>query len=391
MPNVASRLRLTKGLVDKLLRAPKDGILRDAEIPGFAARRQGCAVTFIVDKRTNGRLKRVTIGPYGPLTVTQARERAREIIGQIIRGEDPTRERHAMTFGDLCGAYLERHATPRKQSVRDDKSMLANQLKGWANRRLTSIRREDVDELHREVGREHPYRANRLLAMLRKMFSLAKIWGFVDGDNPATGIERFKEHKRDRFLSPQEMPRFFVALRDEPNVFVRAAILTTLLLGLRRGEALSLRWSDLDLDEGLVRIAKTKADRPHLLPLPQPVIDLLRGLPRLHDNEHVFPGRHGKGHLVNVGKNWRRIRAQAGLEDVRIHDLRRTLGSWLVGRGASLPLIGRVLNHTQASTTQVYARLDVDGVRRALEENAHTMLKLEHGAPLIQSTEEGHA
>jgi integrase len=227
--------------------------------------------------------------------------------------------------------------------------------------------------------------------MLRKMFALGKIWGFLDGENPATGIERFKEHKRDRFLSPNEMPRFFVALRDEPNVYVRAALLTTLLLGLRRGEALTLRWNDVDLDQGLVRIPKTKADRPHLLPLPQPVVELFRGLPRLHGNEYVFPGRHGNGHLVNVGKNWRRIRAQADLQDVRIHDLRRTLGSWLVGRGASLPLIGKVLNHSQASSTAVYARLDLGPVRRALQENAETMLKLEHAAPLTQSTEEGHA
>ena len=137
-----------------------------------------------------------------------------------------------------------------------------------------------------------------------------------------------------------------------------------------------MQWSDLDLHQALWRIPDTKAGRPHTLPLPKPVIDELMKLPRLEGNPHVFCGRWGKSHLINVSKPWRRIRKEAGLQDVRIHDLRRTLGSWLVAAGASLPLIGKALNHSQASTTQVYARLQLDAVRTALDANATKMLSV---------------
>ena len=136
-----------------------------------------------------------------------------------------------------------------------------------------------------------------------------------------------------------------------------------------------MQWTDLDLRQGLWKIPDTKAGRPHYIPLPQPVIDELMKLPRLEDNPYVFCGRWGRGHLVNVAKPWRRIRKEAKLNDVRLHDLRRTLGSWLVAAGASLPLIGKALNHSRPETTQIYARLQLDPVRAALEANATRMLE----------------
>jgi integrase len=212
------------------------------------------------------------------------------------------------------------------------------------------------------------------VALVRKMFNLARLWGIYNGDNPATGIELFPEEKRDRFIQPRELPKLFEALNAEPNPYVKTALLVALLTGARRGEVLAMRWVDVDLQQAIWRIPDTKARRPHWVPLPQPVVTLLQALLQVQDNPYVFPGRDAHGHLTNISKAWTRIRTHAGLADVRIHDLRRTLGSWLAASGASLPLIGKALNHSQVSTTAIYARLSLDPVRTALESNAQRML-----------------
>jgi integrase len=175
-------------------------------------------------------------------------------------------------------------------------------------------------------------------------------------------------------VQPDELPRLFAALREERNIYIQAALLVALLTGARRSEVLNMQWTQIDFDQAVWRIPQTKAGRPHLLPLPKPVMELLRSLPRQDESLYVFCG-HRKGRpLVNVSKPWKRIRTRAGLQDVRVHDLRRTLGSWLAVSGASLPLIGKVLNHTNPSTTAIYSRLHLDAVRAALEMNAEKML-----------------
>jgi integrase len=251
VPKLTSRVRLTKRGIDEAIRTATDGdqMFRDSEVPGLVLRIQRKTSTFLVEKRVNGHLKKMSIGPYGPVTLDQARMRGRDLIGRLLRGEDPAAARRPATVGDLATAYVERHALPRKRSARDDVSMIRNYLSRWANRRLTTVTRKDIVELHHELGRTHPYRANRLLALLHKMFALAKVWGYTTGDNPAHGIERFREHKRDRYLSPQELPRFFQALKEEPSPFIKAAFLVTLLLGVRRNEALTMQWADIDLKQ----------------------------------------------------------------------------------------------------------------------------------------------
>ena len=204
---------------------------------------------------------------------------------------------------------------------------------------------------------------------------VASVGGY-SGENPAVGIEPFPAEKRDRFVQPHELPQLFEALREEPSPYMKTAFLVALLTGARRGEVLAMRWEDLDLAQALWRIPQTKANHPHYLPLPQSVVAMLQALPRLHESPYVFPGRDGHHHLVNIAKAWMRVRARAGLTDVRLHDLQRTLGSWLVAHGASLPLIGKALDHSQVATTAIYARLQLDPVRVALESNAQRMLSV---------------
>ena len=175
------------------------------------------------------------------------------------------------------------------------------------------------------------------------------------------------------------MPVFFTALSEEKDIYLKAAILTMLLTGARKSEVLSMRWEDIDMALGTWRIPKTKADRPHYIPLPRQIKALLTSLPRMKDNPYVFVGAKSGGHIVDIKKAWGRIRERAKISDIRVHDLRRTLGSWMAAGGDSLLLIGRTLNHSQLKTTEIYARLQLDPIRAALQANAEKMLTIAVG------------
>lgn len=371
--------KLTKRIIDSATHPPSGQVfLRDDELRGFAVRITPGSKSFIVERAIHGRVRRMTIGRYGVKTVEQARDEARIKIGEIAAGKDPVEElrqrRKSITFGDLERLYLERHAV-HKKSANNDVSLLNNWLSDWRSRRLNIITRAEVTAKHAQIGGAgHKTTANRMVALVRTMFNLASDWGHYSGLNPASRVKFFKEIKRDRFVKPDELPRLWRALQNEPNPYVRGAFFIALLTGARRSEVLGMKWDDLDLKQGLWRIPDTKAGRPHTLPLPRVVVDELLKLPRLDANPYVFCGRWGRKNLNNVSKPWFRIRKEAGLDDVRLHDLRRTLGSWLVAAGASLPLIGKALNHSQPATTAIYARLELDPVREALEANAERML-----------------
>jgi integrase len=370
--------RLTKQVIDETpFPAAGQVFVRDTELSGFALRVTQGRKSFILEKRIRGRMRRLTLGPFGPLTVDQARKLAAMHVGAIAQGDDPAQVRqdrlHEPTFGDLTAQYLERHA-PRKRSGRDDRAMLHTHLVVFRTRKLADINRNDVARLHAQVGETAPYRANRIVALLRKMFNLARDWGLYAGDNPATRIQFFREESRDRFVQPEELPRLFQAIAEEADPSVRAVLLTALLTGARRTEVLTMRWEDVSLTRAEWRIPHTKAGRPHLLPVPHALVVLLRSLPRVEGNPYVFVGQHGVGHLHDMKRAWARIRVTAGIHDVRFHDLRRTVGSWLAGSGESLQLIGKVLNHRDVSTTAIYARLNLDPVRQALERHALKIL-----------------
>lgn len=385
-------MKLTKKLIDAT-RPPASGqaFLRDDSLRGFAVRITNGSKSFILEKEIHGKVRRFTLGRCGVLTLEQARKLAQEQLVEIARGNDPVAQRHARrtapTWADLEAMYITRHA-PRKKSAIDDVGLLNHHLAQWRPRTLASITREDVVRLHAEMGAlpsrvirpgravsvPIPRTANKMVSLVRSMFNLATDWGLHSGANPCTRLKKFPEVSRDRFVTPDELPRLWAAIEREPNPFVRGAFVVGLLTGARRSEVLSMQWANLDLTQGLWRIPDTKAGRPHYVPLPVPVVQALQRLPGLEGNPYVFCGRWGRSHLVNITKPWARIRKDAGIEDVRIHDLRRTLGSWLVAAGASLPLIGKALNHSNVSTTAVYARLQLEPVRLALEANAQKML-----------------
>ena len=276
--------RLTKQLIDETpFPAAGQMFVRDTELRGFALRVTQGRKSFILEKRIRGRMRRLTLGPYGPLTLDQTRKVAVMHVDAIAQGDDPAQVRqdrlHEPTFGDLTAQYLERHAA-RKRSGRDDQGMLDTHLLVFRTRKLTDLNRNAVARLHAQVGETAPYRANRLVALLRKMFNLARDWGLYSGENPATRIQMFREESRDRFVQPEELPRLFQAIAEEADPAVRAVVLTALLTGARRTEVLTMRWDDVSLARAEWRIPHTKAGRPHLLPMPHALVATLRSLPR---------------------------------------------------------------------------------------------------------------
>lgn len=364
----------------------------DAELKGFGVRVfPSGRKAFLVAYRADGRKRFLTLGTFGrDLTADEARKRAMARLGEVASGKDPAaardQDRQGETLRDLASAYMERHGNAKKSGAEDLRRLERHILPKWGKLKVRAITRADVAALHARIGKAHPYEANRVLALLSKMFELARRWGFVpEGHpNPARDIDRFKEVKRDRWVTPEELPRLAQAINEEPNEAARFALWLYLLTGVRKSELLRAKWADVDWARSELRLPETKAGRVHYIPLSGPALALLREMPRAEANPYILPGKVPGAHLVNISKPWGRVRMAAGVADVRLHDLRRTVGSWLAQAGNSLHLIGRVLNHANQATTAIYARFGEDSVRAALEQHGARILGAAGLAPTAQ-------
>lgn len=369
----------------------KRDIRWDAKLPDFGLRLYPSgSKAYIIGYRLPGCPYRIkTVSAFDVETLDEARDRAKIELTEVVNGHDPLDQKKRQAAGDtlekFAETYMRRYALKRKKSAGDDQLMLDNIIvPALGKRKLKTIKRSDVSRLHQKVGetinekngKPKIYQANRVLALMSKMFTLAEQWGSVpEGTpNPARGIERFKEKKRDRWVNKDELPVLAEAIDGEINPVARDALWLYLLTGLRKAELLSLKWSDIDMSRAEIRLEDTKADRSHYLPLSAPAVEMLNGMIRIKGNPYVLPGKNKGKHLVNIDKAWRRVRKSADIEDVRLHDLRRTVGSWLAQSGNSLALIGKVLNHSNASTTQVYARFGQDSVRQAIESHGEQIM-----------------
>lgn len=378
-------MKLTKKIIDKFKyegNETSQDIRWDNQLPGFGIRIYPTGrKSFVLAYRTNGRKHIMTVGQYGVLTLNQARDNAKEMLVKVNNGGDPLHDRkksvRGKTINDLCEAYLERYAKLHKKTWRDDNRRINTHIISiWKNTPVNSIKREDIASLHNKIGRNAPYEANRTLALLSKIFDLAIRWGFLSesASNPARRIDKFKEEKRDRWVTPAELPQLTKAIDLEPNIHIRNALWLYLLTGVRKSELLNAKWEDIDFNRKELRLNNTKSGRVHYLPLSPAAVTLIQANPKLEGNPYLFPGALKGKPLVNISKSWLRIRKEAGVPDIRIHDLRRTVGSWLAQSGNSLHLIGKILNHSSVSTTQVYARLTEDNSRKALEAHSENIL-----------------
>lgn len=355
----------------------------DDTVPGFGFRIYPSGrKSFVLSYRAQGRKRLMTLGNFGTLTVEQARDLARKNVVKTKEGIDPLDEKRRAalgeTFGDLATAYVERHAKVHKKSWREDERRLLQHIPAnWRGLRIDAISRSDVGALHREIGMRAPYEANRLLALLRVVFRLAEEWGYVEEGtpNPARGIKKFAEAKRKRWVTPDELPALAQAIDAELNVYVRAAIWLYLLTGARKTELLRVKRSDIDWNRGILRLPDTKTGEEQSIPLSGPALAIMQSIPEVEENPYLFPGSKRRHHLVNIETPWRRIRKTAQIDDVRLHDLRRTVGSWLSQASVDLNVIREALRHSDLSTTLIYARLGKDAAREAMEAHGQRILE----------------
>jgi integrase len=384
-------MHLTKRIIDSSCYRQQDGrrdVRWDDLLPGFGVRIYPSGrKTFVISYRQGARKRLMTLGVYGVLTLEQARDRARAKLVAVTDGADPLEEKQraarGQTLKDLAEAYLERYAKQHKKTWRDDEARIRTVLlPRWGSWQLTALKRADIVELHAHLGVKHPYAANRLVELISRIFELGKLWGYLDEDysNPARRIRPFKEMKRDRFVTTEEMPRLAAAIEEEESPYLRTAFWLYLLTGMRKRELLRAKWVDIDFQAGIWRLPETKSGRVHHLPISRKVAALLNALPREEGNPYVIPSAQPGRPLHNLDKAWRRIRARASLDDVRIHDLRRTAGSHLAQDGAPLHLIGRILNHRDPSTTQVYAHFQQQHERVALDRHADRLFEAAYAA-----------
>lgn len=336
--------------------------------------------TFYVRRRIKGGPpERVKIGAYPAMTPEQARTRANDVNADIAKGLNPAevkRGRKAeLTFAQLFADYLERHSKRTKRTWREDESQFANYLaKTLGNKKLSSIERSHVATIHSSITKAgHPTTANRVKALISSVFGWAISAGLWDR-NPSTGIKLNREHSRDRFIQGDELPRFFQALADEQNDTMRDFFLLSLLTGARRSNVLAMQWTDVNFDRAEWRIGKTKNGTPQTVTLSPEALAVLQARKPVEPGRFVLPGHGKSGHLAEPKKGWDRILERAGIEDLRIHDLRRTLGSWQAKTGASMAIIGKSLNHKNQNTTAIYARLDLDPVRESVNTATSAMM-----------------
>jgi integrase len=335
---------------------------------------------FSLYRKINGRPERITLGTFPDLDTHGARAQADQMNAAIAQGGNPAdiaRDRRTeLTFEAFFNEYMERYAKPRKRTWQDDQEQFDRYLKHWRNLKVSAIRRADVAAVHAKLGAKHPYAANRLLALVRSMFNRAHELGWPVVENPAKGIRRFPEHSRERFLTPSEMGPFFVAVLSEPNEVIRDFVLMLIFTGARRGNVAAMQWSEIDLKEAVWRIPHTKSGAPVTISLTREALKILEARREAvsPDCPWVFPSYGDTGHIVEVKATWKRILHRAGIADLRLHDIRRTVGSWMAAGGVSLPIIGRALGHKTPQATAIYARLDVNPVRRSLEQAQRAML-----------------
>ncbi len=370
---MANRIpRISKRSVDAVKAGGTDTVYWDGELTGFGLRvRRSGRKSYVVQTRIAGKLCWFTIGPHGPLNPDQARARALEILACAKKGIDPrdadARREAEPSMADLGRRFLEEYVPVHcKPSTREEYSrsvrLFVDPVIGEL--RVPEVQRKDIAALHHGL-RDKPYQANRTLGVLSKMFSLAEVWGWrPDGSNPCRHVKRYKEHKRERFLSPEETERLGQVLRDveEEMPSAVAAFRLLLLTGCRMSEIRDLRWEYVKDDCIELPDAKTGG---RVVPLGPEARTVLSSIPRDEDNPWVIAGRLPGSHLTDLQRPWRRIRKQAGLEGVRIHDLRHSFASRALALGESLTMIGKLLGHTQVQTTARYAHLARDSIQTA--------------------------
>jgi len=352
--------------------------LGDDEVPGFGAMVYPSGTkTFALRYRTHaGRQRMMKLGHFGELTVQQARDLARSEKVRVLEGQDPRairdRERTELrTVAQLLDRWKGEYAKTHRKTWKEDEGRIDRHIRPHLGRlHVDSLTSERVAGWHRLLGKAAPVEANRCLETPRAAWRWADRHDRLPNElrDPTKSVRRFRERSRERWLRRDELGRLLRATEKEDDPYVRAAVPLLLLTGLRKGELLSARWSNVDLERGEILLPETKSGGAQVRLLPQGAVEILRSLPRHEGNPFIFPSPGERSdHRKDFKKRWKRIRTAADLEDVTLHDLRRTAGSFMAQAGVPLQVIQQVLGHSHPSVTRLYARLSSENERNALE------------------------
>lgn len=396
--------KLTKRFVDALKPVQRDTLYRDDDLAGFALRAKPSGVrTWVVQYRNSaGRTRKLKLGRVGVLTPEEARQRARRALADASGGLDPSADRHAqradMTIAKLVERYLDegRTSKPKKKAsswTSDASNLRRHAVPLLGRRHLGALTADDIEKFQRDVtegktraeektrkrGRAiikgGPSVAARATVVLSAMLKWA-VGRRFRADNPAKGIQLNEAKKRERFLSGAELARLGEAFARADALAMNRnslAILRLLVLtGARRNEIASLRWEHVDFERKALRLPDSKTGAK-VVPLGAPALAVLNGLPRKKGSPWVFPATTGKGHHVGMPRIWRKLKAMAKLNDVRMHDLRHGFASTAVAGGSSLYLIGKILGHAQQATTARYSHLELDPVLAVADRTARKL------------------
>ncbi len=406
--------KLMKRVVDGLVPGDRDYVVWDREIAGFGVRvRKSGTKTYVFKYRHRNAQRWYSIGKHGTWSTDQARRKAGELNVLVLSGEDPESmkqaDRKAMTVSELCDLYLEEGIAGKKaQTVEMDRIRIDTHVRpligylkvpdvtrqdmqnlitviatprAWLDPNVTRGRSSDDGSAtdgetapkkkrrtySRTIGGEGV--ANRTIGMLGGIFSFAVERGLRD-DNPVIGVKKFKEKTLNRRLKDDELQRLAAVLQDhEPTSGANPAvnaIRLLLLLGCRKAEILTLEWADVHLESGFIHLRDSKTGERHVQ-MNSMAADVLRRIHRVPGNPHVIPGSKEGKHLVGLQKFWERIRTEADIPDVRVHDLRHTFASIAADMGLSLQAIGKLLGHKKASSTERYAHLADAPLKEATE------------------------
>ncbi|MGA7949770.1 MAG: site-specific integrase [Thiobacillaceae bacterium] len=374
----------------------------DTQIPKLACRVTAAgSKTFYVIKRAEDGMVWVKLGTFPDMTIEQARKAAEESLGEFAKGNNPAKarreEKQKITLGQAFQNYFDLHVRPRGVKTADDILAMWQRFLGnmpdeparrhgrkrhkdpagvdWSNRKIDQIEAGEVRTLHAAIGVTHAVTANRVIEILSAVYGRAIYLGY-NGANPASKVEPFKEAKRDRFIQAEELPIFFTELANETSEDFKHFVLLCLLTGARRINVMSARWEDVNLAAAIWRIPDTdsKNGEPMTIPLGAEVVQIFEAR-NPKKSGFVFPAMSATGHMTPPKKRWQNLIKRCGIENLRIHDLRRSLGSWQAITGASLVIIGKSLGHKSAEATMIYARLNTDPVRASVSAATSAMLE----------------
>ncbi len=416
--------KLTKRFVESVRPTAGDQVIFDDALPGFGLRVLPSGVrSYLVQYRNKqGRSRRLTIGKHGKITVDGARKAALRIFDAVRAGKDPVAERRAYIdaplVNDLLDRYIAEHVEKRNRprTCEEVKRLVERHVRPQLGRhKVAAVTRQDVAKLHRELG-STPRQANFVLAVCSKAFSLAELWAMrPEGVNPCTRIERYAENARERFLSAEELGRLGATLRlaeaeglpwnidprtakskhlvkpeNRRTLYSRvttAAIELLLYTGCRLSEVLNLRWDQVDFELGKITLAETKAGRPQVVVMNAPARQILKVLHKAKGSPWVLPSTRDAKRPISkaaIEAAWQRIRSAAKLEDVRLHDLRHTVGTYAGQSGANAFLVRDLLRHKNLSMTGRYVNQADDPVRSLSDQVGERIAAGLSGRPVAQ-------